>query len=95
MNNHHRFVRAHETDSLTFPKYEQDSWVELQHYNTASWETLIALWRLYNHQLAHIIKNIKEDKLGVICTIGSYEPVTLQFLVEDYLDHMMHHLKDI
>ena len=32
-NNLQSFVRAQETDVLTFPKYEQYHWVEVQNYN--------------------------------------------------------------
>lgn len=35
-NNHQRFVRAQFTDDLVFPGYEQEAWVEVQHYNDES-----------------------------------------------------------
>jgi hypothetical protein len=31
----------------------------------------------------------------VRCTIASYEPVTLQFLIEDYLTHLKNHADNI
>ncbi len=94
-NNHQRFVRAQEGDVLSFPKYEQDHWVRAQAYSEASWAEMIELWRLYNRHLAHVILQIPADKLEVECSIGPYEPVTLEFLIEDYLDHLRHHLKQI
>ena len=95
VNNHHRFVRAQAVDAFVFPKYEQDAWVAAQHYADRDWPSLIELWRLYNHHLAHVIRHIPEDKLGVSCRIGPYDPVTLGFLVEDYLAHLKHHLNQI
>lgn len=95
VNNHHRFVRAQAVDELVFPKYEQDEWVAAQHYAERDWPTLIELWRLYNHHLAHVIRNLPQDKLDVTCRIGPYDPVTLGFLVEDYLVHLKHHLNQI
>jgi hypothetical protein len=92
VNNHHRFVRAQEVREFTFPKYEQEHWVNVQDYNASSWSELIELWRLYNRHLAQVIGRIPEDKLEVICRIGHYEPVTLGFIVEDYLAHTKHHL---
>ena len=92
-NNHHRFIRAQESNELTFPAYEQDNWVALQDYNSSSWEHLIELWRLYNIQLAHVMKNIKPESLKVICTIGNYSPECLEAIIIDYLPHMKHHIE--
>ena len=94
-NNHQRFIRAQESDILVFPKYEQDHWVSVQAYNDISWTELVDLWRLYNRHMAYVMVQIPEDKLSVECKIGPYEPVTLNFLVEDYLAHLKHHLKQI
>ncbi len=94
-NNHQRFVRAQESDVLIFPKYEQDHWVRAQAYNETSWVELVELWRLYNRHLAHVIEQIPADMLTVECRIGPYEAVTLEFLIEDYLVHLKHHLKQI
>jgi hypothetical protein len=95
VNNHHRFIRAQEDGSLVFPKYEQDYWVEVQRYRETSWPELVELWRLYNRHLAHVIERVPEEKLNVECRIGPSEPVTLGFLIEDYVVHMRHHLRQI
>jgi len=94
-NNHQRFVRAQEVHKLEFPKYEQDSWVKLQAYNKSPWGELVELWRLYNLHLARVIRRLPHDKLQVECWIEPEEPNTLQFLVEDYLVHLKHHLIQI
>src|SRR5262249_6959580 len=95
VNNHHRFVRAQQVEDFSFPRYEQEEWVHLQDYSTSTWPELIELWRLYNRHLAHIIKRIPEEKLGVMCKIGPYDPMSLGYLVEDYLAHLKHHLNQI
>ena len=95
VNNHNRFVRAQEVDFLESPGYHQDFWVSVQSYNTAPWTELVELWKLYNLLLAHIISHVMQDKLNVKCKIGNNEPVTLEFLIEDYVAHMKHHLKQI
>ena len=46
-------------------------------------------------RMAHVMRRIPADKLGVECRITPAEPVTLQFLLEDYLVHMKHHLGQI
>jgi len=92
VNNHHRFVRAQQTEQLAFPKYEQEHWVNVQGYDESSWAELIDLWRLYNRHLAQVIDRIPDEKLEVVCKIGPHEPASLGFLVEDYLVHLKHHL---
>ncbi|MEZ4701036.1 MAG: DinB family protein [Rhodothermales bacterium] len=95
VNNHHRFIRAQQDDPLVFPRYEQDFWVEAQDFPGRPWGELVALWRLYNHHLAHVMRRVPADRLGVECRIGPYEPVTLGYLIEDYLTHLEHHLRQI
>jgi hypothetical protein len=94
-NNHQRFVRAPQADELAFPGYEQDTWVRAQEYQDRPWLELLEFWAQYNRQLAQTIRRIPQAALGVRCRIGRNEPVTLGFLVEDYLVHLQHHLKQI
>ncbi|HJU53330.1 MAG TPA: DinB family protein [Pyrinomonadaceae bacterium] len=94
-NNHQRFVRAQEGAEFNGPRYEQEHWVGVQDYASSSWPELIEFWRLYNRHLAHVIRRIPEERLGVSCRIGPAEPVTLGFVVEDYLTHLKHHLRQI
>ena len=94
-NNHQRFVRAQHVQELIFPAYEQEHWVSSQGYSERPWPELIDLWRLYNRHLAHVISLIPQEKLAVICVIGTNEPVRLGYLLEDYLVHMRHHLQEL
>lgn len=94
-NNHQRFVRAQDVDAFVGPKYDQNQWVEVQGYAAAPWSELVDLWRLYNRHLAHVMRRIPSAAADVPCTIGDNEPVALRFLVEDYLQHLRHHLAQI
>ena len=94
-NNHQRFVRAQFVAELVFPAYPQNEWVACQFYNDVDWPELLELWQRYNRHLAHVIRHVRPASLGVRCTIGSYEPATLQFLIEDYVVHLKHHLDKI
>ena len=94
-NNHQRFVRAQLSDELVFPKYDQNQWVRVQHYDSVDWQELVGLWLHYNRLLVHIIRTVAPNSLNVRCTIGEYEPVTLRFLMEDYVVHLKHHLQKI
>ena len=56
---------------------------------------MIALWESFNLYLARLISIIPADRLATKCMIGGREPVTLEFLVTDYVVHMQHHLRQI
>jgi hypothetical protein len=94
-NNHHRFIRAQQVEELTFPAYEQEHWVTSQGYGERPWTELVDLWRLYNRHLAHVISMIPEERLAVMCVIGPDKPVSLGYLIEDYLVHLRHHLQEL
>ncbi len=94
-NNHQRFVRAQQVAALSFPKYAQDPWVGLQHYNERSWDDIVVLWHAYNLHLAHVISRIPESQRHVPCAIESTTPVTLGFLASDYVAHLRHHLAQV
>jgi hypothetical protein len=105
-NNHLRFVRAQFTNALVFPGYEQERWVDVQHYNDEDWSQLVQLWKLYNLHLAHLASFISpeslrsertEHNLDVIAwqAVDKREPVTLEYFIRDYAGHMRHHLDQI
>jgi len=94
-NNQQRFVRAALQTSLDFPGYDQDGCVRVQAVEEADWTLLVSLWAGYNRYLAHVIAHLPDSKLETLCRIGSDEPVTLRFLAEDYLRHLLHHLGQI
>ena len=94
-NNHQRFVRAQQTDALMLPGYEQDHWVASQGYQDADWPHLVTLWTHLNLHLADVMDRIPPAKYSVRCVIGDSQPVTLEFVVVDYLDHLRHHMAQI
>jgi hypothetical protein len=94
-NNHQRFVRAALQGSLEFPGYDQDGCVRVQVVQNAPWALLVTLWTNYNQYLAHVVANLPVDQLDASCRIGDNDRVTLRFLAEDYLTHLLHHLRQI
>ena len=93
-NNHQRFVRTQLEDNLMIT-YAQDNWVAVQDYDNAAIDDLINLWINYNKHLAYIIAKIPEEKYANWCNIGKEQPVTLEWLVKDYVRHLKHHLNQI
>jgi hypothetical protein len=105
-NNHARFVIAQLKDDLVFPGYEQNGWVRTNHYQEASWPGLVELWRAYNLHLLHVMSHASPEKLSNLCTqhslqtiafetVSKSEPVTLEYLMKDYVVHLKHHLSQV
>jgi hypothetical protein len=69
--------------------------VRVQAVQDAPWPLLVALWKNYNLYLAHVIAHLPPAQLKAQCRIGDHEPVSLQFIAEDYLAHLLHHLGQI
>lgn len=95
LNNHQRFVRAQMTERLVWPGYEQDRWVSVQKYRERSWAELVQLWEQANRHMVHVMANVPASRLDVKCEIGDNEPVTLEWLMNDYIRHLRHHLDQI
>lgn len=91
-NNHQRFVRASLQDEYRGPQYDQEGWVAANRHAGQPWADLIDFWSAYNRLLVRVIEGIPEAKLGVVCYVGDYEPMTLRELIADYIRHMEHHL---
>ncbi len=94
-NNHHRFVKAQFTDQLLISRYDQKSWVKYQDYKNEPWAQLVQFWKSYNLHLLHVASRIPEEKLDSIFQFEDSETVSLRFLVEDYVVHLKHHLKQL
>lgn len=105
-NNHSRFVRAQSTDDLVFPGYEQEFWVSFQGYQDRPWNELIDLWRLYNRHILNIMRVTPEETRNKLrhkhnlhvtasAAIREDEPVTLDYFMHDYVEHLKKHLSQI
>jgi DinB superfamily len=95
-NNQQKFVRTMLAQThLDFVGYRQNEWVALQHYNAASWESLISFWYAYNLHIAHVIEHVNPALLENTVTIDGTEPFRLGFIMPDYVEHLKHHLRVI
>ena len=94
-NNQQKFVRTMRQPHLDFVGYEQDFWVSMQSYQTARWAELLSFWASYNQHIAHIIENVKSEVLQNTITINGVGLFTLDFIMNDYMEHLKHHLKQI
>jgi hypothetical protein len=92
VNNLGRIIRLQIEAGPSLAGYEQMSWVSLQQYAERDWAHVLALWFALNEHVAWTIGHVKTANLenrGVV----EGEPVTLGFLIADYIAHMEHHLR--
>lgn len=93
-NNQQRFIRTQfEHRPAIF--YDQDNWVTHNHYNQLPAKHLIRFWTVYNIHIIEIIKKIPEENLLRECKMRNGNYVTLAFLINDYVDHLDHHISQI
>jgi hypothetical protein len=94
-NNQQKFIRTMTQEHLDFMGYAQDFWVNAQNYNAYEWKELVLLWKIYNLHIAHIIENVHTEVLQHTISIEGIAPFTLEFIMKDYVEHQLHHLKAI
>ena len=95
VNNHNRIVRAALDGSYEGPGYAENPWVDLHRYVERPWTTLVGEWHAHNTILVPLVRNVPDARLTASCRVGTGEPVTLAFLIEDYVLHMKHHLDQV
>jgi hypothetical protein len=94
-NNHQRIVRTQLEDEPRMPGYDGDAWVELHGYQQWNWKEMIELWRALNERLLAAAEAAPTAAWSRTCTIADSLPLTLKFVFEDYVEHMIHHLQHI
>ncbi len=94
-NNHQRIVRAQLEDRLAMPGYDQNRWVAVNAYQRRDWKELIELWQALNRQLLAAAESAPDAAWSHTLTVAGSEPLTLQFVFDDYVTHMLHHLQHI
>ena len=97
-NNQQRMVRLQYSKYLlVFPDYRQDNdlWIALQDYQNEDWQNLISLWKYFNLHMIHLIQSVDNSKLDSYWCDFEGTKVTLQEMIEGYLDHLQHHINEI
>jgi hypothetical protein len=94
-NNRQRFVRASTDGTYAGPRYGQDAWVAAHGYAEQTWETLLEWWQVEHAILMAIVERIPEERLEAACVMADESPVTLRFLIEDYVVHQHWHMKQL
>lgn len=92
-NNHQRFVRA-QFESNPEIVYDQNNWNRFSFYQQMDSGDLIVFWLTYNRHLISLFEKIPVSSLSLNCSIGG-NLYSLQHLIDDYVVHLEHHLKQI
>lgn len=94
-NNRVRFIKAALEGEYAGPSYDGRGWVDLGGYVEMCWTDLVEVWALLNKAIVFVVKRIPQKRLSAQCRIADASPVSLQFIIEDYILHMQHHLDHI
>jgi hypothetical protein len=94
-NNHQRIVRVQSEDKLAMPGYEQNRWVAINRYQHRDWKDLIEVWQALNRQLLAAAESVPDSAWSHTLTVAASQPMTLEFVFDDYVTHMLHHLQHI
>jgi len=92
-NNIQRFIRGQYEVEPSI-NYNPDFWVKLNNYQNADLKNLLRLLYSLNEQIVVIWENIPTEDLSRKCMSGD-NLVTIEWLMEDYLTHLQHHLLQI
>lgn len=93
--NWERILRVTLQNGLSLHLYPQDDWVRLQAYQERPWAELLALWQALNRHIAQVVERLPEASLAHTFSLPHAHGVTLRFLIEDYIAHLDHHLRQI
>lgn len=92
-NNHQRFVRGQFEEKPQIV-YDQNKWNNYNFYQQIDREQIVSFWTVYNRQLLELIRRIPNENLQRECFVGD-QLLTLDFLINDYVRHLEHHLKQV
>ena len=91
-NNIRRFIVAQYEEIPTII-YDQEKWVVLNNYQQQPSKNIIQLWYLLNKQVVGILNNISEESAQR--KSQSQELHTIEWLGNDYIKHLQHHMNHI
>lgn len=91
-NNLRRFIVAqYEENPLIV--YKQDYWVSVNNYQSYALIDLIQLWYLLNQQICSVLNNSSDEMQQRTCQTESLH--NIDWLANDYIKHLKHHLHQI
>jgi hypothetical protein len=95
-NNLRRFISGQYEDKPNIT-YQQDFWVAANGYQDMEKHDLIRMWVLINGRIAKVLGSMPAENYSRNCNTGKEKEQlrSLQWLADDYVKHMKHHLNQI
>jgi len=75
--------------------YDQNKWNAASQYDKFEGEQVVSFWAAYNKHLIGMMRNIPAGNLSRQCDIGKGGKVTLEWIINDYIRHLEHHLHQV
>lgn len=75
--------------------YRQDDQVTANDYQEASLESIKEMWVSLNHHIAYLMQRQSPQRLELTVVLPDGTSTNLQWLMEDYIEHLQHHLDQI
>jgi len=96
-NNLRRFICGQYETSPPKIVYDQEHWVNANAYQHMDTKEVIALWILINSRIAAVLKQMPSNSYAKECDTGknSVSLHSLEWLADDYVKHLKHHLNQI
>ena len=96
-NNLRRFICGQYETTPSKIIYDQNFWVNANNYQNVPTQEIILLWRLVNERIADVILSMPQENRMKLCDTGKHEVqlYSIEWLAEDYVKHMKHHLNQI
>lgn len=93
-NNHQRFVRG-QFEEVPIIIYNQVEWNKNSYYQAMDSGQIIQFWEAYNRHLIALLQLIPAENMLSKVDRCEEEPKTLEYILEDYVNHLEHHLRQI
>ncbi|HEV8513476.1 MAG TPA: DinB family protein [Cyclobacteriaceae bacterium] len=96
-NNLRRFVCGQYESTPPKIVYDQDYWVKPNSYQQIDGKEVVATWKLINNRIATILETMPASSYPKACDTGkdSVSLHSLEWLADDYVKHLKHHLNQI
>ena len=96
INNLQRFTEIQfEEQPYRIRSYNQNELVKANNYQNTKTSDIVALWNTINRQILNLIQKQTESTLSYKIKLENDTISDLRFLMQDYVAHLEHHLKQI
>ena len=95
-NNLQRFVEIQYMSSpYRVIPYDQDQQVVANAYQQQSVDLISTMWESLNRHIGYLIRCQTRESLELAVELSDGTQTNMQWLMEDYIDHLKHHLRQI